>query len=337
MLPKPDFDRLSGKFQQISLWIYHHLPGIGLSITLALLATLLQNWLGLKYLSPLILAIGLGIISNNLWKISSFYQLGIDFCLKKILRVAIALLGLQFSFTQVLAVGGSGLIIIVATILSTFGFTLWLGKGLGVNYRLTQLIAAGTSICGASAVVAANTAVEGKDEDVSYAVAIVTVFGTGSMVIYPLLSTLFDFQAFGIWCGASIHEVAQVVAASFQVSPVSGEIAVITKLSRVLFLIPMVFLLGTKPKGKSQPPIPWFMFYFIFLIGVNSIHLLPNQFRDLVVQGNRLLLTVSLAAMGLVTSLAKLKQVGIKPLLLAGGSWLFISVVSFCLIKGFYG
>jgi uncharacterized membrane protein YadS len=115
---------------------------------------------------------------------------------------------------------------------------------------------------------------------------------------------------------------------------------VITKLSRVLFLIPTVFLLrtgfGSQKPPKSQTPIPWFMLYFILLIAVNSIHILPDLFTDWVIQINKFLLTVSLAAMGLVTSLTKLKQVGIKPLFLAGGSWLFISGVSFCLIKLLY-
>jgi uncharacterized integral membrane protein (TIGR00698 family) len=342
MLEKQDFERLSQKFKKVWLRIYNYAPGIALSTILALLATLLQSWLGLKYLSPLILAIVLGITSSNLLNISSFYQLGIEFCLKKILRVAIALLGLQFSINQITSIGTSGLVVIVATIITTFSFTLWLGSKLGVARNLTQLIASGTSICGASAVIAANTAIDGSDEDSAYAVAIVTVFGTISMLLFPLLSNFLqlNFQTFGIWCGASIHEIAQVVAAGFQLSPISGEVAVITKLSRVLFLIPTVFLLrtgfGSQKPPKSQTPIPWFMLYFILLIAVNSIHILPDLFTDWVIQINKFLLTVSLAAMGLVTSLTKLKQVGIKPLFLAGGSWLFISGVSFCLIKLLY-
>jgi len=220
-----------------------------------------------------------------------------------------------------------------------------MGKMLGLNHKLVKLIAAGTSICGASAVIAANTVVDSSDEDVAYAIAIVTAFGTISMIAYPLLPVLLNLspQAFGIWCGVSIHEIAQVVAAGFQLGNAGGEAAVIIKLARILFLIPMVFLLGSsylsnhKDKAKqSQLPIPWFMAYFILLMGINSMQILPDNLKSLIIQGNQFLLTMSLVAMGLVTSINKLKQVGIKPLYLASASSLFISSVSLLLIKALY-
>src|SRR5260370_28141732 len=121
--------------------------------------------------------------------------------------------------------------IFVMTLLATFAFTIWMGKLLGVEAKLAQLMAAGTSICGASAVIATNTVTNADDEDVAYAVACVTVFGSIAMFVYPLLPSLLhlDPYAFGLWSGASIHEIAQVVAASFQDGQRAGEFATIAK------------------------------------------------------------------------------------------------------------
>lgn len=221
-------------------------PGLLLTSGVALLATGLQKLPSLSLLSPLILAVLLGVLIKNTVGTPGICRPGITFSLKRILRLAIILLGLRLNFAQVLAIGPTGLAIVVLTLVSTFIFTCWLGRRMGVERKLTQLIAAGTSICGASAVVATSGVVKSSDEDVAYAVAIVTVFGTLSMLLYPGLNMGLDLTsaAFGLWCGTSIHEVAQVVAAAFQVGQASGEIATITKLSRVLFLVPMLIGLG---------------------------------------------------------------------------------------------
>ncbi len=132
------------------------------------------------------------------------------------------------------------------TLLATFTFTTWMGHWLGVEPKLAQLIAAGTSICGASAVIATNTVTKAHDEDVAYAVACVTVFGSIAMFVYPLLPGLLhlDPHAFGLWSGASIHEIAQVVAAAFQDGQQAGQFGTIAKLSRVMMLAPVVIGLG---------------------------------------------------------------------------------------------
>ncbi|MBE9005801.1 YeiH family putative sulfate export transporter [Fortiea sp. LEGE XX443] len=327
--------------------IPHLVPGLLLTFGLALLATSLQRLPGVNILSPLILAVLLGVLVRNTVGTPAICRPGIIFSLKRILRLAIILLGLQLNFAQVLAIGPIGLAIIIMTLVSTFIFTCWLGSYLGVERKLTQLIAAGTSICGASAVVATSGVVKSSDEDVSYAVAIVTVFGTLSMLLYPFLdmSLQLTSSAFGLWCGTSIHEVAQVVAAAFQMGETTGEIATISKLSRVMFLVPMLLGLGVlsmsgrKQSGAmqlSKLPIPWFVFGFLALIALNSFSLFPMAIKDLIIQGNRFLLTIALAAMGLETSLLKIRETGLKPLYLGAASWLFISCLSLGLVKFFY-
>lgn len=323
------------------------IPGLLLAIGVAILAEYLNKIPSLSLFSSLIIAIILGIILKNTVGVSQIFKPGITFSLKRILRLSIILLGLRLSLPQILAVGPAGLAIVFVTLVSTFIFTCWFGKRIGVNPKLTKLIAAGTSICGASAVVATNGVVESKDEDVAYAVAIVTIFGTLSMLLYPLLSTLVRVtsQEFGIWCGVSIHETAQVIAAAFQGGEVSGEFGTIAKLSRVIFLAPVVLTLGfVSPSSSdsstgSKPkklPIPWFVLGFIALMLLNSGNLFPEGFKKSVAEVNHFLLTISMAGMGLKTSIREIKQSGIKPLYLGAVSWIFISVLSLSLIKAFY-
>jgi uncharacterized integral membrane protein (TIGR00698 family) len=320
-------------------------PGLLLTSALALVATNLQKLPGINIFSPLILAVLIGVSIRNTVGIRLVYKPGIAFSLKKILRLAVILLGLKLSFVQVFSVGLTGLTIVLATLISAFVFTCWFGAYLGVDRKLAQLIAAGTSICGASAVLATNSVVKATDEDVAYAVTIVTLFGTMSMLLYPLLDLLFQTspREFGLWCGVSIHDVAQVVAAASQKGSESGEIATISKLSRVMFLIPMLLGLGTlsanqatELKKATKLPIPWFVFGFIALVVLNSFSVFPPAFKEIVTQGNQFLLTISLGAMGLETNISKMKETGLKPLFLGACSWLFISGLSLGLITIFY-
>jgi uncharacterized integral membrane protein (TIGR00698 family) len=326
------------------------LPGLLLTSVLALIVTNLQQLPGVNIFSPLILAVLVGTLIRNTVGIRLIYKSGITFSLKKILRLAVVLLGFKLSFSQVFSIGPTGLIIIIVTLVSAFTFTCWFGEYLGVDRKLAQLIAAGTSICGASAVLATNGVIKGTDEDAAYAVTIVTLFGTISMLLYPILDLLFQTspREFGLWCGVSIHDVAQVVAAAFQKGKESGEIATISKLSRVIFLIPLLVGLGTlstnqipESKRPNQPkapklPVPWFVFSFIMLVILNSFSVFPLALKDAIAQGNQFLLTLSLAAMGLETNIFKMKETGLTPLILGAGSWLFISGLSLGLITIFY-
>jgi len=193
-------------------------PGLLLTATVATTAFELRNLCGITVLSPLIIAIVLGLAFRSTVGAPAAFKPGIVFSMRRVLRFAIILLGLQLSLSQVAEVGSAGLGIIATTVAATFLFTTWLGRRLGVDRKLAELIAAGTSICGASAIVATNSVTRASDEDVAYAVACVTVFGSASMVLYPALETLLQLtpHAFGLWAGASVHEIAQVVAAAFQ-------------------------------------------------------------------------------------------------------------------------
>ncbi|HEY8578434.1 MAG TPA: putative sulfate exporter family transporter, partial [Beijerinckiaceae bacterium] len=211
----------------------------------------------------------------------------------------------------------------------TFLVTRRLGRLLGVEPGLSELIASGTAICGASAIVATNSVTRAPQEDVIYSVACVTFFGTLAMFALPALyqPLALSAQEYGLWAGGSIHEVAQVVAAGFQVGQAEGETAMVSKLLRVAAMAPMILWLGAARRGKSDgpaPPIPWFVVGFAAVIILNSALDVPAAVR----QGAQLLtvflLTMSLAALGLETDLRKLRLKGPRPLALGAAAWLFV-------------
>ena len=302
---------------------------------------------GMTSFSPMILAIVIGMAFHNLAGTPARAKAGVVFAMRRLLRAAIILLGLQLTADQVTEVGGRGVGIIAATLLATFAVTVWMGRLLGVERKLAQLIAAGTSICGASAVIATNTVVEAADEDVAYAVACVTVFGSVAMLLYPLLPGLLqlDAHAFGLWSGASIHEIAQVVAAAFQDGQDAGEVATVAKLTRVMMLAPMVIALGAMAartgrrsagaQAAARPPMPWFVLGFVALVGVNSVVSIPAEAKLWIVALTTFLLTVALAAMGLETDIRKLAARGLRPALLGALAFLFIATFNLALIKLF--
>jgi uncharacterized integral membrane protein (TIGR00698 family) len=339
-------DAPSGPGHEFGRTILGTLPGLLLASAVAISAYLVRQLPGMATFSPLILAIVLGIAFHNLVGTPSAARPGVTFSLRRLLRVAIILLGPQLTIAQVIEVGGRGIGIIVATLLATFAFTVWMGKLLGVDRKLSQLIAAGTSICGASAVIATNTVTNAHDEDVAYAVACVTVFGSVAMFTYPLLPGLLhlDPHGFGLWSGASIHEIAQVVAAAFQDGQKAGEFGTIAKLSRVMLLAPMVIVLGLMARntGKddpaasassARPPLPWFVLGFVALVGVNSLIVIPAETKIWIAAATTFLLSVALAAMGLETDIRKLAAKGIRPALLGALAFLFIASFSLVLIK----
>jgi len=318
-------------------------PGLLLAVLIVAAAFTLRGLPGLGAFSPMILAIMLGIAFHNIIGTPARAKAGVAFALRKVLRLAIILLGLQLTFTQVAAVGASGVALIVVTLVCTFAFTTWLGRLIGVERKLAQLIAAGTSICGASAVIATNTVTDASDEDVAYAVACVTVFGSIAMLGYPLLAGVLGLgpHAYGLWAGASIHEIAQVVAAAYQGGREAGDFGTIAKLSRVMMLAPMVIALGVMARGRgrrhgqgaARVPMPWFVLGFVALVGLNSIVTVPAGAKAGIVQATGVMLSLALAAMGLETDVRKLRAKGMRPLLLGLAAFLFIACFSLLLIR----
>jgi uncharacterized integral membrane protein (TIGR00698 family) len=316
------------------------LPGVALAFAIAALAYLLRLIPGVATFSALILAILIGIAFHNLIGAPAICKAGIKFSMRRILRFAIILYGLQLTLTQVASVGIAGFLAISATLAATFLFTVQMGKLIGVERKLAELVGAGTAVCGAAAVIATNTVTEGSEEDVAYGVACVTAYGTIAMFLYPLLPPLLhlDARGYGLWSGSSIHEVAQVVAASLQNGQVSGDFGLIAKLTRVALLAPLVLSLGflrSRRRGENHAsaPAPWFVFGFLAVVVLNSLVTIPSQVKSGLIQATPFLLAMATAAMGLETDIRKLMAKGFRPFLLGGLASLFVAALALVMVK----
>lgn len=316
-------------------------PGIVLIAMITGVAFSARNVSGFALFSPMILAVVAGMIYSNVLGTPAHAKAGIAFSQRRLLRFAIVLLGFQLTLGQVVSIGAGGVGIVALTLGSTFLFTITVGRLIGVDAKLAQLIAAGTSICGASAIVATNIVTDARDEDVTYAVASITLFGTVAMLGFPLLAPVLglDQHAFGLWAGASIHEVAQVIGAGFQNGTQSGEIATVAKLTRVAMLAPMVIALGLMARRKSsnqsaaRPPMPWFVAAFVAVVALNSLVSVPTDVKSAMALATTIMLTMGLAAMGLQADISQLRSRGLRPLALAFSAFLFIGCFSLMLVK----
>ncbi len=314
------------------------LPGLLLTATIAALSIWLGTlpWMQSHGISALTLAIGIGIVlGNSIYRrIAPRTATGVGFSKSTLLRAGIILYGLRLTLQDIGQVGTAGVVIDALVLCSTFALAWWLGtKVLGMERNQVLLIGAGSSICGAAAVMAAEPVVKGRAEQVAVAVATVVVFGTVAMFLYPALYQWgraagwmpLDETGFGVFTGSTVHEVAQVVAAGRAISVEAADTAVISKMVRVMMLAP--FLVGlsallacgkSATKGqRSKIAIPWFAFGFIGMVAFNSLQLLPAPLVRLLVELDTALLAMAMAALGLTTHVSALRQAGAKPILLA--------------------
>ncbi|HDG9809211.1 TPA: YeiH family protein [Raoultella planticola] len=314
--------------------LWHFIPGLALTAVLtgaALWAGSFSAIAGAGF-SALTLAILFGmVIGNTLYpKLWQSCDGGVIFAKQHLLRLGIILYGFRLTFAQIADVGVSGIAIDVLTLTSTFFIACYLGqKVFGLDKHTSWLIGAGSSICGAAAILATEPVVKAEASKVTVAVATVVIFGTLAIFLYPamypMLAHWFTPEAYGIYMGSTMHEVAQVVAAGHAISPDAENAAVIAKMLRVMMLAPFLLFMAARvkqlaPEGqgkKSKITIPWFAILFILVAVFNSFHLLPKPVVDMLVTLDTVLLAMAMAALGLTTHVSALKKAGAKPLLMA--------------------
>ena len=318
-------------------------PGLGLTAGIAVCAYGLRLIPGVAALSPMILSVLIGaLLHNTLGHIAGTGE-GVNFSLRRILRLSIVLIGLQITAQQAIEVGWGGVGVIAFALLATLLATILVGRMLRVPRGVALLIGVGTSICGASAIVAAKAATGGEDDDAAYAVAGVTLFGTIAMFLYPALAGVLHLSPsqFGLWAGASVHEVAQAVFASGQGGPEALQIGTIAKLTRVAMMAPVIILLGeiyfrlglVGGAERGKPPFPWFLVGFLALAALNSLIVIPAEVSAPIRMATTFLLSMAMAAMGLHTNLRHVFKAGLRPLALGLFASAFISLTALILIK----
>ena len=279
-------------------------------------------------LNSLTFAIIIGMVIGNVFHkfIPESFQDGISFSAKKLLRLAIILYGFRITFQQIFAVGMQGFWADVIMLSTTYLLGYYLGTRIfKLDKDLCMLTSIGSSVCGAAAVLGTDSMLKADSHKVSLAVSTVVLFGTISMFLYPLLSSLgfVPQDVFGVYIGSTVHEVAQVVAAGSAISPTVCDTAVIVKLTRVMMLVPYLFLLGLYLAKKSKTkrtkvPMPWFAILFVVMCGFNSLNILPVTIKSGIIEFDVLLLTVAMFGLGIETNFEKIKGLGLKPILLAG-------------------
>lgn len=300
-------------------------------------------------MSPLIIGIVLGMVYANTLrcKLPKEWIPGILFSTKTLLRLGIVLYGFRITFYNIEAVGMAGIFTSILVVASTFIIGYFVGtKILKLDKEITMLTSAGSSICGAAAVLATEPVINAEPYKSAIAVSTVVVFGTIAMFVYPLAYKMgfipLTPEQMGIYIGGTLHEVAHVVAAGNALSVEASKTAVIVKMIRVMMLAPFLLILGvwmfkaTHALGRKQSTkitIPWFAIFFIVVAGFNSWDILPQTLVTEINAIDTFLLTMAMSALGMETSIDKFKNVGMKPIYLASILFIWLIVGGFCIVK----
>ncbi len=308
------------------------LSGIALSVLIAFVAVFIEQLLPIHIIGGAVIAMFLGMLINHFFKDMSFFASGIKFTSKKILKFAIILLGLSLNITTVLNVGKMSLAVMVFTLLTCFGGGYFIGKALGLNWKLSNLISAGTGICGGSAIAAIAPTIDADDNDIAYAMSATFLFDMAMIILFPIMGRALGMtdQAFGIWAGTAVNDTSSVVATGYAFSEGAGDYATMVKLTRTLAIIPTVITfsliqLNIKRKELKQENVkfnikltkifPWFILGFLCLVIVSSVFNIPDTIVTTSKSISKFLMVCALAAIGLNTSFSSMKKAGIKPMI----------------------
>ena len=312
-------------------------PGILLSVGVAALACWLESLLPIHLIGSAVIAMFIGMILNHYLRESKRLAPGLKFTSKKILKFAIILLGLSLNITTILTVGKMSLTVMVFTLLTCFGGGYFIGKALGLNWKLSNLISAGTGICGGSAIAAISSVIDADDNDVAYAMSATFLFDMAMIVLFPIMGRALGMtdQAFGIWAGTAVNDTSSVVATGYAFSEGAGDFATMVKLTRTLAIIPTVVVfalvqLRLKRKEALQNSrngselkanvsiakiFPWFILGFLAMSVVTSVLPIPAAVVSGTKSISKFLMVCALAAIGLNTSFSSMKKAGIRPMI----------------------
>jgi len=322
-------------------------PGLNLVFAVALIARYLQSLIPgptlNKAISEILIAVILGVYIRNLFGVSARFEPGIKFALHRLLRLGIILLGLRLSLQDVAAIGVSALLLVVVCITIALALAYLAGRVFHLPPRLAVLIGVGTAICGNSAIVATAPVIDAKDDEVSFAVATITLFGLLAVIFYPIIGRVFAMSdhLFGMWAGTAVNDTSQVVAVGAAFSPAALNIATVVKLTRNTLMAPLIVLAGllfqrsqgaadrSKPSLPLSRLVPWFVLGFLALSIVRTVGVAagvmpqstdnPGELQTAALalrlfdEAAKFFILVALAAVGLGTDIQSIRRIGFKP------------------------
>ncbi|WP_426332645.1 YeiH family protein [Paenibacillus silvae] len=329
------------------------LSGIALTLILALTAKYAASFPLLNIMGQLVLAILLGMIWRAIRNVSEHMVSGISFSSKKLLRYGIILLGMRLNLHDILHAGPKVAVISILNVAITIFVVYGIAKWFKVEKNLGLLTACGTGICGAAAVVAIAPQIKAKDEEAAIGAATVAILGTVFTIAYTLLYPFLHLSSsgYGIFAGATLHEIAHVIAAAEPVNKEAVDLAVMVKLTRVALLVPVAVLMGFWANRQSYPndtgnrtlntrswkalPIPWFILGFLIMSAVNTMHIIPNDLTNLIIVTAYLLIAMAMAGLGLTVDTASFRQKGLKAFAAGFIGSVILSLTGYALIRMF--
>ena len=315
-----------------------YIPGILISLVIASISVFIEGLLPIHLIGGAVIAMFAGIIINYFWTPNEAVSKGLKFTSKKILKFAIILLGASLNITVILNIGKMSLLVMLFTLLTCFGGGYFIGRALGLNWKLSNLISAGTGICGGSAIAAIAPTIDAKDSDIAYAMSATFLFDMAMIILFPIIGSAMGLTdiAYGLWTGTAVNDTSSVVAAGYGYSEGAGDFATMVKLTRTLVIIPTVIifaLINIRLKKKAHINgdsdefsqrnsgisffriIPWFILGFVGLAIINSIVGFPAALSSCAKEISKFLMVAALAAIGLNTSFREMKNAGIKPMI----------------------
>ena len=304
--------------------------GVAICFGVAGLSVFLEKIIPGGLLGASIIALFLGTIINSFFH-PAWMKPALKFTSKKILKAAIILLGASLSVSTILSVGKMTFFVMIFTFAMCFGGGYFIRKLFGLNWKLSNLISAGTGICGGSAVAAIAPVIDADDKDIAFAMSSTFLFDMVMIALYPLMGKALGMSdiAYGIWAGTSVNDTASVVASGYAFSEAAGDFSTMVKLTRTIAIIPTVLVfawIGIRFKKKELQAtgdgkkvnmikiIPWFIGGFLLLAIINSVGLIPAQASGFMKTASKFLMVTALAAVGLGTSITEFKKAGLAPM-----------------------
>ena len=313
------------------------LPGLAAALAIAAVATLIESVLPIHVIGAAVIAMFIGMAFEPLVKKTPIMAKGIKFTSKKVLKCAIILLGLSLNITTVLTVGRMSLLVMVFTLATCFGGGYLVGKALGLNWKTSNLISAGTGICGGSAIAAIAPTIEAEDTDVAYAMSATFLFDMAMIILFPLMGKALGMsdEAFGLWAGTAVNDTSSVVATGYAFSEAAGDFATMVKLTRTLAIIPTVLTFALiqmhikrkeaaaanadsaeiKANFSLKKIFPYFILGFLAMATLASIFPIPAAVVSVTKKISKFLMVAALAAIGMNTSFGHLRKTGARPML----------------------
>lgn len=310
------------------------IPGFLAALGIAALSKWLESLLPIHLIGASVIALFIGMIMNQIKKPGSALTAGLRFTSKKVLKFAIILLGASLSIRTILEVGKISLTVMVFTLLTCFGGGYFVGKALKLDWKLSNLISAGTGICGGSAIAAIAPVIDAEDTDIAYAMSATFLFDMVMIIAFPFMGQALGLSdmAYGLWAGTAVNDTSSVVAAGYAYSEAAGDFATMVKLTRTLSIIPTVIVFslinagikaknhnnkntGTKNKIRITGLFPWFIVAFVAMAVINSLGFIPPELSAALKELSKFLMVAALAAIGMNTDFREMKKSGLNPML----------------------